>query len=485
MINVPVAAGRHGFGWPESMLAPAMNIMTELTMRRSLIFSLVLVAVGLAPRCVCAQAAAPAAAKLPTDWIDPATGHRIIRLSTEPGSASLYFHQNGYTPQGDKLVISTPEGLSSVDLKTHEIVLLAPGVNYGMGTSATVEVGRKTRTLYYERNGNGHTTLYAVDIDTKATRVIAALPFSGEFGGVTADEKLIIGKCSASVGILKDVSTTGNPVVEAPVPGQPPATQPARGARGARGAGGRGGGGAGAGLEFYAADIATGKVSTFFPMTEQLNHDQCSPTDPNLILYCHEGNWAQLDRIWTIHTDGTGNLLMHKRTMPMEIAGHEFFSPDGKMVWYDLQTPESGVFWVAGVNVYTGERIRYPLLRVEWSVHYNVSHDGKMFSGDGGGPKGVSSRLPDNTHIDPPANGQWMYLFRPSSEPTTTMKVDGQDVKVGKFITEKLVDLSKQDYTLEPNATFTPDDKWLVFRANFQGERHVYEVEIAKSTQAK
>ena len=36
----------------------------------------------------------PAQEALPTEWIDPDTGHRVIRLSREPGTASLYFHQN-------------------------------------------------------------------------------------------------------------------------------------------------------------------------------------------------------------------------------------------------------------------------------------------------------------------------------------------------------------------------------------------------------
>lgn len=44
----------------------------------------------------------------PREWIDPDTGHRVIRLSEEPGSQSLYFHQNGYTPDVVTLVITTP-----------------------------------------------------------------------------------------------------------------------------------------------------------------------------------------------------------------------------------------------------------------------------------------------------------------------------------------------------------------------------------------
>ena len=45
---------------------------------------------------LCALGIAPT--RLPTeprrDWIDPATGHRIIRLSSEAGSRTLYFHDN-------------------------------------------------------------------------------------------------------------------------------------------------------------------------------------------------------------------------------------------------------------------------------------------------------------------------------------------------------------------------------------------------------
>jgi len=33
-----------------------------------------------------------------SSWIDPDTGHRIIRLTREPGSDSFYFNENAYTP---------------------------------------------------------------------------------------------------------------------------------------------------------------------------------------------------------------------------------------------------------------------------------------------------------------------------------------------------------------------------------------------------
>src|SRR5260370_30440179 len=61
------------------------------------------------------------AAEPPTEWIDPDTGHRVVRLSKEPGSASLYFHQNAYSADGQKLIITTPSGVSAIDLKTRAI----------------------------------------------------------------------------------------------------------------------------------------------------------------------------------------------------------------------------------------------------------------------------------------------------------------------------------------------------------------------------
>ncbi|MGH7977182.1 MAG: hypothetical protein ACREC8_11045, partial [Limisphaerales bacterium] len=52
------------------------------------------------------------APKFPREWIDPDTGHRVIQLSTEPGSESLYFNVNPFTPDGKEMVFTTPDGIS-------------------------------------------------------------------------------------------------------------------------------------------------------------------------------------------------------------------------------------------------------------------------------------------------------------------------------------------------------------------------------------
>jgi oligogalacturonide lyase len=395
----------------------------------------------------------------PTDWIDPATGHRVIRLSGDGGGSSLYFHQNSYTPKGDKFIFNTREGIAVVDLTRLgkgpvKAEVVAPGAR-------AIATAWRTPDVYYMKSG----ALHATNLETKATRKVA------QAGGmvVNADETLVIGTQYDADAPAK-VKELGLPMQVtadlAPRDGRPARLKP----------GGRS-------LALVVTDVKTGEARKIHYSTEWLNHLQASPADPHRLLFCHEGNWHEVDRVWTIRTDGKGLRLLHKRTTRYEIAGHEFFSHDGKWVWYDLQTPRSKEFWLAGVNVDTGERIRYPIAREHWSVHYNVSRDGKLFAGDGGGPASVANLtpLPERKVLDPPGNGQWIYLFTPADAPSETIKVGGEPVKVGKLAVTKLVDLAKHNYRVEPNVTITPDKKWVVFRSNMHGPSHVYAVEVAKS----
>jgi oligogalacturonide lyase len=46
---------------------------------------------------------------------------------------------------------------------------------------------------------------------------------------------------------------------------------------------------------------------------------------------------------------------------------------------------------------------------------------------------------------------------------------------------ERLVNMSRHQYRLEPNPSFTPDQKWVVFRSNMFGATYVFAVEVAKA----
>jgi oligogalacturonide lyase len=406
----------------------------------------------------------------PREWVEKDTGHRVIRLSGDEGGSSLYFHQNTYTPKGDKLVFDTRAGIVAVDLTKLGKEPVAPELV--VPEARAISVAWRTPDVYYRKGGDDLPgaqrreggTLYATNVETKATRELTKARGSV----INADETLLVGFENDPEAAAK-VKELGLPMlVTAKLVNrnEPP---------GRLRPGGRS-------LALVVTNIKTGETKKIHYSTEWLNHLQASPADPHRILFCHEGAWHQVDRTWTIRADGTELKLMHRRTMPYEIEGHEFFSYDGKWVWYDLQTPRSKEFWLAAVNIDTGERIRYPIAREHWSVHYNISRDGELFAGDGGGPGSVANQtpLPEGRRLDPPGNGQWIYLFTPEGEPTGTMEVGGEQVKIGKFAVEKLVDLSKHNYSLEPNVTITPDNKWVVFRSNMHGATHVYAVEVGK-----
>lgn len=389
---------------------------------------------------------------VPRDWVDAATGHRVIRLSDDGGGTSLYFHQNTYTPEGDKLVFDTREGIVAIDLTKLGREIAKPELIVAGGRA--IATAQRTRDVYYRHEGG----IYAANIDSKATRLVAA----GSRGqAINCDETINVSTTSAAGPngtappqrkLLPQRERMFGDKLKA---GIALSAEEEASARKEDGLSRRLSNPSSQALVF--TNLKSGETVSVGHQYAWLNHLQFSPTDPTLLLYCHEGTWHEVDRIWTIRTDGSQQRLMHKRTIDMEIAGHEFWSHDGKTIWFDLQTPRSKEFWLAGVSVETGEKTRYKIERDQWSVHYNVSRDGKLFAGDGGDPGQVAFAK----------DGQWIYLFRPQSD--------------GTLAWERLVDMSRHNYRLEPNVTSTPDSKWVVFRSNMHGPTHVYAVEIAKA----
>jgi oligogalacturonide lyase len=408
-----------------------------------------------------------AAAEHPREWIDPDTGHRIVRLSDIPDTSSLYFHQNAYTADGTRMVVTTPQGLATLNLATRETRVLLPVSDYKAGSSSGIEVGRRTGLIYFLRSH----AIWTVDPDTGATRHVADLPEHGTMSDINADETLAVGSTSAP----------GYP----PVNTWPPAGTVMHGPDGRV-------------LTFaemrevlinrrleqhvpmtlFTLNLKTGEIKTIRETTDWLGHVQFSPTDPGLIMFCHEGNWHKVDRLWTLRTDGTGLTKVHTRTMNMEIWGHEFFGSDGHTLWFDLQTPRGEDFWLAGYDTTTGRRTQYHIDRNAWSVHFNISPDGRLFAGDGGDSEMVA-HAPD---------GKWIYLFRPRAIPDVAgIKAPNSAdlIQPGVLEAERLVNLKDHDYRLEPNVRFSPDGKWIIFRSNMEGPVHVYAVEIAKASSAK
>ena len=387
------------------------------------------------------------AAEPPSSWVDPDTGHRIVRLTSEPGSASLYFNQNGYTADGKRLVYTTPDGISVLNLESRQARSVVKG------RVRLIDAGRKSPRVYYSRDGS----LYWTDTASGETRKIGDLPERASVVTVNADETLLAGT------YVETAPSEPAPAIAVPAQGHPLDQPRNKGQMMEQRWAAR------LPMAMFTISVATGEVKVIHRANDWLNHLLFSPSDPTLLLFCHEGPWHKVDRIWSIRTDGSKLTKVHTRTMAMEIFGHEFWSAAGDTIWYDLQTPRGEDFWLAGLHLESGTRTWYHLQRDEWSIHFNVSRDGKLFCGDGG----------DAGQVARARNGQWIYLFRPEPRRDDGLK-DPSFIQTGVLRAEKLVNMAKHNYRLEPNVSFTPDQKWVVFRSNMFGPTYVFAVEIAK-----
>jgi len=425
----------------------------------------------------------------PRTWVDKDTGHRVIRFTDEPGSSGFYFNVNAYSPDGKIMVYNGRDGIHTLDLATRKTRLLVPNppapADAAPGTPAalrngvhTVVVGHKTNSVFFTKNDpeTHQSTVYKADLHTGEVTKLATLPPRAGIATVNADETLAAGTYMENPADAEKEFGRNAPTQaehNAAVNSTRPPAQPGflvqaenKGQMMEQRLAAR------IPLVLFTINLQTGKVTELLHSTDWINHLLFSPIDPTLLMYCHEGPWQKVDRIWMIHTDGTHNTLIHKRTMLMEIAGHEFWGLDGETIWYDWQYPKGEDFFLAGYNLKTGTRTAYHMQRNEWSIHFNLTRDLDIFTGDGGDP-GQVAKAPD---------GEWIELFRPKmitgdkeslNEPTFWQP--------GVFHSEHLVNMSHHNYRLEPNVRFSPDKKIVFFTSNMFGPSYLFGVEVDKA----
>ena len=400
----------------------------------------------------------------PREWVDRDTGHRVVRLTDSPGASTLYFHDNAFSSEGDKLMINTPTGVAVIDVAKIGTDGARPDIVAPSRRGAYF--ARRSREIYFNvsgaTGGRGTEKVMAVDVDTGAVR---ELPHGR--GLINADETLSVVKNANAADpdgkYPRPPVRTAVPQLRRMFPGKKMEDLTPDQQYSVKKEDGLANRALNPGLQsFIFTDLRTGATRETGFQYGDLNHMQFNPVDPHLLLYCHEGTWHELDRTWTIRADGTEMRLIHKRAMDMEINGHEWWSWDGKTVWFDLQTPRSEVFWIAGVNANTGKTVRYRVERDWWGIHFNSSRDDTVFASDGG----------DASQVSYSTDGKWINLLRVQQDQTLSR--------------EKLVNMTRHNYVtgrggVEPNVHITPDKKWVVFTGQFApGERHVYAVETGR-----
>lgn len=406
----------------------------------------------------------------PKTWVDRDTGHRVFRVTDEAGSSGFYFNVNAYSPDGSIMVYTAPDGIHTMELATHKTRLLVPNPKTDQAASAqdkmrggnhAIVVGRKTNSVFFSRmDAATHLqTIFKADLISGKVTQLATLPPRATISTVNADE-------TQGAGVFTETEAGAQQEYGRGAARSGPLVQPeGKGAMMERRLAAR------IPVVLFTVDLKTGKVKEMFHSTDWIGHLLFSPADPTLLMYCHEGPWHKVDRIWTIRTDGTHNELRHKRTMLMEIAGHEFWGQDGQTVWYDWQFPKGEDFWLAAFDISTNKRVAYHLQRDEWSIHFNVNKDASLFTGDGGDPGQVAHSQ----------NGEWINLFHPEWRQNDNSLDEPTFWKPGVFHREKLVNMAHHNYRLEPNVRFSPDSKLVFFTSNMFGPSYVFAVEVAKA----
>jgi oligogalacturonide lyase len=433
----------------------------------------------------------------PRTWVDKDTGHRVWRLSDEANSGGFYFNINAFTPDSKQMIYTAPDGIHVLDLATRATKLLVPNPLKADGTPAggrtpgvvhAMVVGNKTNSVFYTAtDAAGVTSVYKANTNTGAIRKLVDVPkipntHDLSVVSVNADETLVAGTYIEGPPTGKEYGAA------VPAPAQPAGATDNRVGSAVQGPHyqptNKG--------QMMAIRLAAhlplvlftlrlepgpngekaGDLKPLLHSTDWVNHLLFSPTDPELLMYCHEGAWEKVDRIWMIHPDGTQNTLIHQRTMANEIAGHEFWGLDGETIWYDWQPPKGEDFFLAGRNLKTGERVAYHMQRDEWSIHFNLTRDLDLFAGDGGDPGQVAHAR----------DGEWIELFHPVKFPVAKDALNSPTFwQPGVFHSEHLVNMSHHYYREEPNVRFSPDKSLVIFTSNMFGPSYVFAAETTKA----
>lgn len=390
-----------------------------------------------------------------TSYRDETTGIEIVRLTDNKAIYDRpYFTTTQFTADGrytlfvsdfaKTSVIKNPDApaigkvgfgeLFLLELETGKALQVTQGEAIKMGHGAHAMIAPDGRHAWYYSNE----WLKSVDLTTLESKELMWIPFSYNFH---------------SLSITRDCRYIGFSVVEE-VPlitakFADPLSEAAPGAR----------------ERFFKEpssliiryDTETETAETIYGGHARITHASLMPEDGDRILFCHDGPWHLVQRMWTVNaaTDEVKPLLPQQKYL--ERAGHEFFTPQGRVgAQYSYRyRPDMPFFQHADVFLdFDGgnqERFYYPYGR---PGHVSVSHDELVGVGD------AAFISPDRTD-----GGRYLSLirYRTDSHQAEPYLLCAHDTS------------GKKSAHVHP--VFTPDSSHIVFSSDKDGQLNIYMVE--------
>lgn len=376
---------------------------------------------------------------IPAEFKDPETGLRVVHLSRFPNNYSsvVYFHYNPFSADSRLAFVNSQfkDKWRKLHVFDFEKMEVRPLVTDKLTQNQVV--AEKSGNLYFQADN----AAWVVPLTGGEPRKICDLPAKWSPGcgfTVNADETLLLGGAS-DLDPEEAAKLTSDQVRNGP-------------------------------NVLFTIGIKTGEVKVIHRANAWFGHVQFSPTDPDLLMFCHEGNWEKVERIWLVNPsksmtapDGTvtsNARIAYHRTEPREIVGHEFWHPDGKTIWFQqaFRARPDHPFYLTSMDVGTGKVTQYEVPEGFKGIHQVFSPDGSFLVSDGGGEE---------------KTGPNKYLSK------LTFPTDGSNVLKG----EHLASLQANRYLIdgikiEPNPHVSPDNRWVIFTATLHGTPQAYAVEM-------
>lgn len=249
---------------------------------------------------------------------DPSSGVKITQLTDHHAhSHHIYFTNAGWWDDGRRMVFGSDRhnasNLYSIDLADGTITQLtyfAPGDDDGVHINKIQEASlNPTRPEAYLWRGQA---LYAVELTTGELRKLCEIEpgWLTNMTNCTADGRYV---CTAA---SKDpfADRSGGMNFSYTGFGEMHAAHPHS--------------------RVMRVDVDTGEVDILHEENYWIGHVNTSPTRANLLTFCHEGPWHEVDqRIWGLDTQ-TGKVWAIRPEESGDAIGHEYWMADGEHIGY-------------------------------------------------------------------------------------------------------------------------------------------------------
>jgi oligogalacturonide lyase len=180
-----------------------------------------------------------------------------------------------------------------------------------------------------------------------------------------------------------------------------------------------------------------------------IGHINTSPALPNILTFCHEGPWGDVDnRIWGLDIDTGRSWMIRPRKAPSERVGHEYWHADGIHVGYH-GFPGDGARFFGKVKFDNSDPFEVSFPHHTGHIH---SNDFSLIVGDGHG--------------------------QPAKPVLRLWRWNGSAFEAPRILCEHRSSEHSQQLHVHPR--FSPDGKTIIFTSDRGGYGQVYEVEVGK-----